>query len=59
MAIFCSDECEKLGVICSFCRYFVAENDRFLDDEGMCSLHNLKVDSMDGCGEFICFKVED
>jgi len=61
MAKYCSKECEEIGVICDFCKYYkfgVDDNGYFVGD-GWCKLHKKRYDIEYGCNDFICHRIKE
>ena len=61
MAKFCSEDCERQGAICDFCKFydFNGDEDGAYTGEGWCNKFGKQKDPEEGwnCDKFICFRV--
>jgi len=58
MAVYCNDDCEKVGPICDFCVHY--RDDRtngYFQGEGHCEAKKIRADASDSCeDDFHCFQ---
>jgi len=71
MAKYCSKECEEIGAVCDFCKYYDYNGKDFIDENGKvhkeaiyvgrgyCRLHKEKRDPGDGCNDFVCQYIKE
>ena len=71
MPKFCSKECEEIGAVCDFCKYYdyngkdlVGEDGKIYKQaiyvgKGYCRLHKEHRDPYEGCNDFVCFKIKE
>ena len=70
MAKYCSKECEEIGAICDFCKYYdyngedIIEDDKVYKDalyvgKGFCRLYKKQRDPHEGCNDFVCNMIKE